>query len=269
MYLMYADETDHHQEGAAPFFLYGAVFIPADVATDLSNFVAVTRTAAGFRPGDIFKFASAGLPIHVTRQAHTHAKREVVRYAGELGVTFSVNVVLHALARTRPHDTLVEWGANTMLGAFNTFLRERVDTGLAFLDRLPIAGSDDYIKERFGCGLDIAPRSGRPGSRQPLDRILGIHPSIQGASHFASVADVVLGSFRYCVNELERDQAPRQILPPLVRMMWRTTHRPQQPTVRDARIIIRPMRIDNDELREQYDTLIRRLDAFLAPGDGA
>ena len=34
-----------------------------------------------------------------------------------------------------------------------------------------------------------------------LDRIIGIHYSAIGQSHFTSIVDIGIGSFRFCINE--------------------------------------------------------------------
>jgi hypothetical protein len=48
-----------------------------------------------------------------------------------------------------------------------------------------------------------------------LERVIGFGSTTDGASHLASIADVLIGSFRYCVNEEERDIAGRAMFPDL------------------------------------------------------
>jgi hypothetical protein len=89
--------------------------------------------------------------------------------------------------------------------------------GIAKLDRMG-KNSFTYAKNKFQTGL-IFP--GRDISiKRRLDRITSIGFTCDGASHLSSMADILLGSFRYCVNDAEKDKAGRVMLPKLVPLMW-------------------------------------------------
>jgi hypothetical protein len=53
----------------------------------------------------------------------------------DVGATFVVQVVLNALARNQPHDTLIKWGGNAVLAAFNVWLERHDDCGVVAVDR--------------------------------------------------------------------------------------------------------------------------------------
>jgi hypothetical protein len=83
-----------------------------------------------------------------------------------------------------------------VLENFNTRLALRDDIGLVILDTFTGARRlRDIAKDRYCEGL-VFPGRGK----RPLQRLLGIHEGASGCSHFASVADVVIGSIRYAVN---------------------------------------------------------------------
>lgn len=259
MYVLFGDETDYNREGNAPFFIYGAVFIPLAQAHALHGWVEYFRSKHGFRPRDALKFSSARKPAHIEKAAHTEIKKDVIAKAGELGVKFCANAVLHELARNQVTDDLIRMGANTILGAFNTYLNEENSHGLVFLDKLPIAQADDYLKEKFQVGLTFP-----NGSNKRLERILGAFSSCDSASHFSSVADIVLGSFRFCVNEVDKDKAPREMLPPIVKMMWHKNIGGQI-DLRDRGLILRPKEIREERLKQKYAEMLTRLQSFLQP----
>jgi hypothetical protein len=257
VYILFGDETDREQGGRAPFFIYGAIFVPLDRAVELHGAIARIRGGNRFQAGDSLKFSGAELPERISRDVHREATRQVLEAANEAGVRFCAQLVSHEVARGQPQATLVEWGANTVLGAFNKFLVEQRERGMAVLDRLPIPHPDRFIRDKFQVGLRF-PR----GGTRPLSHIICYTHSCDGASHLASVADVVLGSFRYCVNEPERDQAPRAILPLVVQLMW---HRRQgDRVVLDERgLMLRPNGLWADRHRVVYDQLLERLAALL------
>ena len=78
-----------------------------------------------------------------------------------------------------------------------------------------------------------------------------------------SAIDIVLGSFRYCVNERLRSTAPREMLPVVVSMMW---HRRAGDTLylRDRGLIFRPKMVQVPEYQRAYEELVQHLHGLLA-----
>jgi len=203
MHLMYGDEADHDRDRGQKFFVYGAVFIDSERALGLHTAIEALRINKRFGLGDSLKFQTNSRPEQVSREDHTDAKRQVLELAAEHGVQFCAYVMLHELARNQEHEELVQWGANTLLGKFNEFCGERPHGhGLVMFDRMPIAHEHRYFREKFSTGLTFP-----NGRTRRLENVLGLASTCDGASHMSSVADIVLGSFRYCVNEPERDIA--------------------------------------------------------------
>jgi hypothetical protein len=261
MYLLFGDEADRDAGPRAKFFIYGGVIIPCDQAPGLAREIEALRLQHGFRAHDSLKFASSTRPSRMDAEVHKEAKRGVIAAAGARSVRFCASVVLHELARRKSSEERVKHGANTILGAFNWFLEEADDHGVCCLDRLPISDPYSYLREKFQTGLTFP-----SGQRRRLDRIMSFSTSCDGASHLASVADVVLGSFRYCVNEPENDGPGRAMMPPLVSMMWHR-RRGNRVLVRERGLILRPEEIRVPAYEAEYDRLVQRLMGYLQPQD--
>jgi hypothetical protein len=213
LYLMYGDEADAEEGRGQKFFLYGGIFVDHSKAWTAHLRIEDLRKEAGFVAQDSLKFASSTRPKTVTADAHREIKSAVIALAHELGIVFCAYVFLHAIGRSQDQVDLIEYGANTVLGRFNEFLTEKNEHGIANLDRMSKNGFI-YAKEKFQRGLAFPSRDRR------LERVISVGFTCDGASHLSSMADILLGSFRYCVNEPERDIAGRAMLPNLVPLMW-------------------------------------------------
>jgi hypothetical protein len=151
----------------------------------------------------------------------------------------------------------VLWGANTILGKFNTFLCEQRSYGLAILDRMPVKSPYDYLKEKFQVGMTFGDR---PSTR--FDRILGLSHAADGTSHLCSVADILLGAFRYCVNEPDNEEAGKAMFPTLMEMMWKRTQNGRI-YVNDCGLVFRPREVQVPKLKAEYEALAERLESYL------
>ena len=215
MFLMLADEADAEQGKGQRFFVYGAVFVQADNIKVLSDTVETIRKQAGLKPTDSFKFADKSRPENVTKEAFREAKSKVLDLAAKYGTVFCAYAILHELAGNQTHKDLVLFGANTLLGKFNEYLGMYKETfGMVLFDRIPVEHPYRYLQQKFQVGLTFP-----DGKTRRLERIMGLASTCDGASHLASIADILVGSFRYCVNEPDKDIAGRAMFPKLVKVM--------------------------------------------------
>ncbi len=259
MYLMFGDEADHSQPSKKKFFVYGAVFVPINSVKALHTEVELARRQAGLANTDSLKSASSTKPEGMSAKEHRDLKNAVMTKAREVGnVKFCAQVVLHDLASNQSHNDLVLWGANTILGKFNEFLGENKTFGYAVLDKLPVDDPYSYLKEKFQLGM-VFP--GKASIR--LDRILGFAQAVDGSSHMCSVADVMLGAFRYCVNEPDNEEAGKAMYPTLVNMMW--NYERDGVRVLDERgLIFRPQDIKVAKYQAEYVALSDRLLSYIS-----
>jgi hypothetical protein len=258
MFMMFGDEADREQGRGQMFFVYGAIFAPTDNMKALHDEVEKARRAAGLADTDTLKFASRTRPKQMTFEAHRDLKKKVMTLARDVGsVRFCAYVMLHELARNQSHDDLVLWGANTVLGKFNMFLEEENSFGYALLDKIPVEHPYRYLKEKFQLGLTFA-----NDKRVRLGRVVGLGHAVDGSSHLASVADILLGAFRYCVNEPDKEEAGKAMFPTLMSMMWKR-ERGGKVYVNDCGLVFRPNKIKEAKHQAEYDALIQRLQGYL------
>jgi hypothetical protein len=261
MFLMLGDEADAEQGKGQRFFIYGAVFIQVHNVKALSDAVEAIRKEAGLNPTDSFKFADKTRPEGVTKEAFREAKSKVLDLAAKYGIVFCSYAILHELAGNQTHEDLVLFGANTLLGKFNEYLGTYKDTyGVVLFDRIPVAHPYRYLKEKFQIGLTFL-----NGQTRRLERIMGLASTCDGASHLASIADILVGSFRYCVNEPDKDVAAKAMFPKLVKVMWKKYEK-HVPYVTDLGFILRPQTVNEQHLRKEYDALVVRLRGYLNAG---
>ena len=95
-----------------------------------------------------------------------------------------------------------------------------------------------------------------------LDRILGFSQAADGSSHLCSVADILLGAFRYCVNEPDNEDAGKAMFPALMKMMWKP-ERGGKADVNDCGLVLRPVKIQEPKHQAEYDSLTQRLQEYL------
>jgi len=256
--LMFGDEADREQGKGKRFFVYGAIFIDTDRIPALHDEIEKARQKAGFAATDSLKFAGATRPKDMSLNAHRDLKNKVMCAAEEVGdVKVCAQVTLHDLARNQEHDDLVLWGANTVLGKFNLFLRDQNQYRYVLFDKIPVEHPYRYLKEKFQVGITF---KDRPPIR--LERVLGVGHAVDGSSHLCSVADVMLGAFRYCVNEPENEEAGKAMFPILMRMMWKR-ERQGKVYVRECGLVFRPKSVNQAKHQTEYNALVERLEGYL------
>lgn len=261
MHVLATDETNLTAGDQRRFFIYGGLVLPADVLPDLHVAIERIRLEHALRPGEPLKFDTRARPEHVSIESYTEAKSKVLGACVDLGVHFIAYLVLHAIARNQERDFLVESGVNTVLQIFNNkYLDEVASHGLVVVDRLPVNRDYDYLKDKFGIGLT------GDGWEQRLGRICLFSSTCDGASHLSSAVDIVLGSFRFCVNADDIDHpAVRAIFPQVARLLW---HKRVGGSlyVREYGLALRPTEVRVPAYQQQYDDLVARFNA-LTPED--
>ena len=203
MSLMFGDEVDADQGRGQKFFVYGAAFINSSIAEYLHEGIQRLRERFGYGPRDSLKFS--GCPRGITTDQHREIKKEVVKLARNNDVMFCGYAISHAIAKGETRDNLVLFGANTILGKYNEFLAEKNDVGFVLVDRMQVGNPYPYLKDKFQVGLEL-----QNGGTRKLEKVVGFASTCDGASHLASLADILVGSFRHCINEPDKDIANAQ-----------------------------------------------------------
>jgi hypothetical protein len=255
MYLMYGDEADHTQ-GDKDFIVCGAIFIDAERAKALHDAVNQARRDTGFASTDSLKSGTNTKPDDCSPKTHTDLKNRVLELAEQHGVIFAGYVCSHAIAKGAPgktsqakQETAVQWGFNELLKLFNDFLVYSQTFGLVILDRRSPDAQFTYMQKKFQVGLEYQ------ASRRRLGNIISYSLTCDGCSHLSSVADIVIGAFRYCVNEPNNEAVGGRIYPLVAALMWK----------RNGKLVglkLNPA-IGSTHYAHQYDALIARLEKYL------
>ncbi|OIQ50988.1 hypothetical protein BerOc1_02933 [Pseudodesulfovibrio hydrargyri] len=261
MYLMFGDEADPEYTKNARFFLYGGVYIPSRRANRLDAAIRSIRRNYGFNTTDSLKFSAKDCPNELCKEDFAKAKEEVLQSALDNDVKFCAYVVLHEIAQAQEIHTRIRWGMNSIIGNYNKFLRNKDSHGIVYLDRLSDPNIFNYFTEWNSKGLSL-----RNNNYLYLDRILSYGLTCDNASSFASVSDIVLGSFRHCVNEEQRDIVGKKLLPKVVKLMWTNTQN-NKLLIREFGLLLRPKAaVTNPKYEAQYAELIARLNEWLQEG---
>ncbi len=261
MQLFFTDETNLQPTADAKFFVYGGLIVPLDRLVELDHGIERIRVSHGYRPGDELKFDTHARPSHVEISAATDAKREVVELSLSLGCKFIVHIILHNIIRNQDQNQRVLQAADYVIGRFNYYLDQIGDYGICVVDNLPVSTQFRYLSERFSLGLDI-----QGTHRVRLDRIKLFAASCTNASHVHSAIDIILGSFRYCINNPKSTEVAQAMMLQVIKMMW---HRYEVSTdtyhVGGLGLITRPPveEIVSQAYRKEYEALFAHINGLL------
>jgi hypothetical protein len=265
--LLYSDETNREPSETARFFIYGGLIIAIDQLGPINDGLLKIRLNAGYRPSEDFKFNISSRPSHVDQSAFLTAKRTVLELCERHNVRFIAYMVHHSVASDR--DLRIRAALNTVLGKFNYFLRKQRELGICVIDRLPENERQfEFIQEKFRRGLTF-----NHDDRQdrPLDGIKLFTVSCIGASHIASAVDIVLGSFRYCMNFPDNERASPIMMKQVVNLLW-CTKNGERIDALEKGLILRPRDYRKDssgipyanKYAQDYDNVITTINSLLS-----
>ena len=258
MHLLLTDETNAVPSDKAKFFVYGGLIVDFGALPTLHDRVATTRAKYGYGPGDLLKFDTNARPKNVPLEAATAAKNEVIGACIETGCKFIAYVVLHAIAKTRPAAELVAWGANCVIGKFNYFLHVANSHGVIAMDRFPAGNDYSYLTDKFCRGLTF-----QGEETVALDRVNLFSSTCINASHVSSAMDIVLGAFRYCINQPTNVEAAKAMMANICRLIW-CTREGDTLMPFDRGLIFRPKAVSVDKYKAEYDALLQSINALIA-----
>lgn len=253
MYLFVADETNRTPSVRSRFFIYGGLLINDESLESLHQRIVDIRRNADLRSTDPLKFDTRSRPEGVSIQAYTEAKSAVIDACVEEGVQFAAYLVLHDIAHGRSDEDQLRFALNTLAYVFDSkFLVEKRDIGICVVDRFQ--GDYELLQEKFQRGVYVEDRH----DWVRLPRVKMFAATCDGASHISSAVDIVLGAFRYCVNENQKTEVPKRLLPRVAAMMY---HRKVGDVhyLRDYGLILRPRTVRVPLYRQEYERLVHRL----------
>jgi len=248
MHLLYCDETnldpvDH------TFFVYGGIIIPCDNAKELHDEIEDIRNQSSIPQDFSLKFNPR--PSNLSHQDFIGVKEEVINATVRHKCIFIASIILHQIATT-PDDARRN-EINRVLYNFNSLLNRQGSYGLCLVNRFSDAQIDSHLREKFSIGVRGLPYAGD----MRLERIIGFHYSAIGQSHFSSIIDIVLGSFRYsinahCAQDTSRLRSADVMLRLIEPLFFRCAHSGR---VLDLSLNFSPKIIRNDRYRDEYQCL--------------
>ena len=256
MQIMFTDETNQQPSRDGRFFVYGGLLFPVENLGVIHEDIERIRDDAGYRPTDVLKFDTRSRPDRVSRQQATEAKQRIIALCSDLGCKFIVHIILHDIIRNQDPVQQVRWAADYVIGRYNQYLEEIDDVGVCIVDNLPNGTEFQYLVDKFTVGLNL------PDHRSAsLDRIKLFASTRIGASHAHSAMDIVLGSFRYVINNPRNLDAASAMIKQVAKMMW-AHERNGVRYIRERGLIIRPPldSIRSSRYRTEYEDLLKRLD---------
>lgn len=257
MYVLLTDETNLQKSDDVKFFAYGGLFFRFELLPELDSAVRAIRSKYGFKSTDDLKFNTKERPPGIDQKTYTAAKSEVLDLCVEKDCRFIAYVVHHGIANGQSSDQRLTFASDHVLKGFHDFLSETKDTGVVLMDKLPIQKGDAYFREKFQIGLTY-PKS---GSSVTLDRIHLYGTTGIGMSHLASLIDIVLGSFRYCINNPQSPSVAGSLFKRVLHIMWHQELNGVK-TVRERGLILRPSEIKASEYKDEYSELVESLKKY-------
>lgn len=257
MHVLLTDESNLEPGESIKFFTYGGLIVPLANVAALHQRVAQIRKDAGYDPTDRLKFETKSRPKQVPVEVATAAKKAVVTAAIDSGCKFIAYVVLHAIAKNQDIQTNIQFGANSVIAKFNTYLTLEKSHGLVAMDRLPKGAEFEYLAEKFTKGLAL-----QKGEPQELDRVVMFSSTCINASHLSSVMDIVLGTWRYCINQPLNGEAAKDMMGQLVKLIW---HIPMGENIfsHERGLLFRPKEVKHPPYKAEYDALLKHLNSLI------
>lgn len=160
-----------------------------------------------------------------------------------------------ALLKIRTPKEKITMAADSVIGRFNYFLTGEGADGICIVDNLPEKAQWNYLSEKFQNGLSL-PEEAR---FVPLERIQLFGATCINASHVNSAMDIILGAFRYSINNPKNRDAASLMMKKVASMMWgRGEH------LREYGFILRPKEIQKPYYKAEYETLVAHLNSLIS-----
>jgi hypothetical protein len=261
MYILLTDETNRTPSKDAKFFIYGGLFFPVDKLNELDVEIEKIRIFAGYRAGDEFKFDTRSRPGHVSFAKSTQAKSQVIDLCLKTGCKFIAHVILHDIIKNQDQEKQVQWAADYVISRYNQYLSECGSAGICIVDNLPGKSQFKYLSDKFSFGLTIS-----VSHKIRLDKIKLFAASCSNASNVSSAMDIVLGSFRYCINNPKNPEAARIMMKNVVNLMWHE-RKGEELNVIGKGLILRPdLSNISIKYKQEYLELLENINDLLDAG---
>ncbi|MEP3297932.1 MAG: hypothetical protein ABJO27_15920 [Pseudoruegeria sp.] len=195
MYLAYFDEANHDAKNK--FTICGLTIFKTEKLKLISDEIANLREEYSFTYSHSLKSSTSTRPSHLSTQQHAEMKNRVHEIATKNGAVFVGYCKFNEDHSSNKANRNVKFGLNTLLKKYNLYLEEANSYGTVLIDRLEYRKSYEVLKQKFLRGNEFP----RKEKWEPLPNIVSYGMTCNGASHLASVNDIITGSLRYVSNE--------------------------------------------------------------------
>lgn len=252
MYLLYCDETNLDKREDT-FFIYGAIGIHVEQCKSLHDKIEKVRSDFKIEQDFLLKFNPK--PENLEHEEFIKVKQAVIDESINHNCILFTSLILHNIATTPEEARLRE--INRILFHFNIFLGQQNDFGLVLIDRFTDRQIDSHLREKFAIGIRGLPYT----DPMRLGHIVGYHYSAIGQSHFGSIVDIIIGTFRHSVNihakkELDKIDSAKKLLR-IISPLFIQNERSQK--ISEISLFFSPKIIK----AEKYRTLYQELKDFL------
>ena len=253
MYLFIGDESNTTQSEGAKFFIYGGLLVEIKCAPDINSNILGIRQDCNYSPGDKLKFDTHTRPKQVSIHQHKSAKEQILDKSNEFGVKFMAYAVHQGISGKRRNINTWQYALNTLLNEFNRFLNREDVYGMCLLDRF----ADDMTVLKNIHHFGVNPIVDESNVEHRLERIWCFGTVCIDTTHLASMVDIVLGAFRYCMSDMAKSRISKELYKKVRPLMLHSSD--DITDVEDWGLFFRPKRIGNPEFKRDYDALRNRL----------
>jgi hypothetical protein len=248
-----ADETNNEPSDQVKFFLYGGIIANTTNIQRIVGSIRQLRAEFGVADNEKLKFNIRSCPSNLSRDQHTQIKSRILDIAVENDVKVIINCVLHSIARSSSKNELVEKTSATTFRRFNDYCVETQIPGIVMADQWPVDNGFGFLESCINGGISY-----RDGETAQLPMIHAFSQVSDNSTPLMSVADVVLGSFRWCINNQDKTHVNSLLMPKIAGLMWYSGE-PTNRIIKKKGLNFSPREVQVQQYRDEYIELYEHI----------
>ncbi|HYG13822.1 MAG TPA: hypothetical protein VD885_06725, partial [Methylophilaceae bacterium] len=115
----------------------------------------------------------------------------------------------------------------------------------------------EYLANKFSHGLSLPNEDA-----VPLDKIVLFSSTCINASHLSSAMDVVLGSWRYCINQPANNEVAQSMMKAITKLIW-CERNEDRIYAFEKGLVFRPKTISVKRYQQKYNDLLKSINKLL------
>ncbi|MDF7809633.1 DUF3800 domain-containing protein [Pontiellaceae bacterium B12219] len=259
MKLIFTDETNQQPDGKTEFFIYGGCVIDCDDLADIGEKISKIKADNNIPKDERLKF-SYSKKSSFTYAEHKAAKEQLIDLCVDNKVVCIVCVALHKIAKNGDPKNLQKMCSNTVFDKYDTYLMRKSDQGAVIVDNWPHDDVYSHLESSLNTGVHY-----ENGTVNKLSNVLFYAQSGIRVCEFNSIVDVMIGGLRYVINNRDKTDAPKAMLPKIVKCLWGAENAKKDghyPVI-DAGFNLSPREVGHPPYKEKYEDLINHLNKIL------